>query len=166
MDHLWSPWRYRYISEKKTPERCVFCELGASDPSRDRENFVLHRGNLNFVVLNLFPYTTGHALVVPFAHIAQLPQISSESMAEMMALAQKLHQAIESTYHPEGYNLGMNLGKSAGAGIAEHLHLHFLPRWTGSSNFLTVIGETRVMPEDLAVTYDKLSPFFRVQGQS
>jgi ATP adenylyltransferase len=161
MDHLWSPWRFRYICQGETPGRCAFCELASGDPARDRENYVLHRGRLNFVVLNLFPYITAHTLIVPFAHVARLPEVGPESMTEMMALAQKLYAAIESTYHPDGYNLGMNFGKAAGAGISDHLHLHVLPRWTGSANFLTVVGETRVMPEDLATTYDKLVPFFQ-----
>jgi ATP adenylyltransferase len=161
MDYLWSPWRFRYISEPDKSGRCVFCKLIAEDPGRDRENLILHRGKSNLIVLNLYPYTAAHSLIVPFAHLAQLPQLGAETLAEMMALAQRLNAAIETTYHPDGYNLGMNLGAVAGAGVADHLHLHFLPRWSGSANFMTVIGETRVLPEELSTTYDKLSPFFR-----
>ena len=161
MDHLWNPWRFRYATEVDKSGRCVFCDLAGADVSRDRENLVLHRGRNNFIVLNLYPYTTGHSLIVPYAHLAELPQLTPDTLSEMMALAQKLNSALETIYHPEGYNLGMNLGKVAGAGVAEHLHLHFLPRWLGSANFMTVIGETRVLPEELSTTYDKLAPFFR-----
>jgi ATP adenylyltransferase len=161
MDYLWSPWRFRYVSEADKSSHCVFCKMAGGDPSGDRENLILHRGHSNFIVLNLFPYTTAHALIVPYAHVAQLDRLEPETLAEMMGLSQKLNSAIEATYHPEGYNLGMNLGKAAGAGVADHLHLHFLPRWAGSANFVTVIGETRVLPEELITTFDKLAPFFR-----
>lgn len=160
MDYLWTPWRFRYISEPDKSGQCVFCKLIAEDPGRDRDNLILHRGKSNLVVLNLYPYTTAHSLIVPFAHLAQLPQLEAETLGEMMALAQRLNAAIETAYHPDGYNLGMNLGAVAGAGVADHLHLHFLPRWAGSANFMTVIGETRVLPEELLTTYDKLAPYF------
>ncbi len=130
-----------------------------SNPSHDREELVLHRGRLNFVLLNLYPYTTGHVMISPYAHVAQLDQLTEEALAEMMGLAQRLQTSLKNCYNPEGYNLGMNLGKCAGAGVADHLHLHLLPRWTGDSNFMTVVGETRVQPEDLLATYDKLAAF-------
>ncbi len=126
----------------------------------DRENLVLFRGKSNFVLLNLYPYTTGHLLITPNAHVANLDQVTPETLAEMMTLAQRLQKALHQTYNPEGYNLGMNLGRCAGAGVADHLHLHLLPRWSGDSNFMTVVAETRVEPEDLHVTYDKLAGFF------
>jgi ATP adenylyltransferase len=132
----------------------------ALDPAQDRKELVLHRGRLNFVLLNLYPYTTGHVMVAPYAHVAQLDQLSQQELVEMMELAQRLQTAIHKSYNPEGYNLGMNLGKCAGAGVEDHLHLHLLPRWTGDSNFMTVVGETRVQPEDLLATYDKLAAFF------
>lgn len=161
MDFLWSPWRYRYVSRGDEPSRCVFCEKAAGETSRDRENLVLHRARSNFVLLNLFPYTTGHAMIAPYAHVGDLEGIGVDVLKEMMELAQKVQAALRVNYKPEGYNLGMNLGKCAGAGVADHLHLHILPRWTGDSNFMTVIGETRVQPEDLFTTYDKLAKFFR-----
>ncbi len=139
----------------------MFCEQAEADPSHDRERLILHRAQSNFVLLNLFPYTTGHAMIAPYAHIGNLGEIKAEILGEMMRLAQKVQAALEATYKPEGYNLGMNLGKCAGAGVADHLHLHILPRWTGDSNFMTVVGETRVQPEDLVTTYDKLAAFFR-----
>ena len=116
MEHLWSPWRFRYVSGAEQPGQCVFCVLSAGDPVRDPENFILHRGRFNFIVLNLYPYTTAHALVAPYAHVAQLPELTPETLVEMMGLTQKLNAAIATAYHPDGYNLGMNLGKAAGAG--------------------------------------------------
>jgi ATP adenylyltransferase len=141
-------------------EGCLFCVKAALDPAQDRKELVLHRGRFNFILLNLYPYTTGHVMVAPYAHVAQLDQLAQKGLVEMMELAQRLQTAIRKSYDPEGYNLGMNLGKCAGAGVADHLHLHLLPRWTGDSNFMTVVGETRVQPEDLLATYDKLAAFF------
>jgi ATP adenylyltransferase len=161
MDYLWSPWRFRYVSEAAKIDRCVFCDKAALDPLRDREELLLFRGKFNYVLLNLFPYTTGHTMIAPFAHVPNLAGLSAETLGEMMALAQRTEAALEACYKPEGFNLGMNLGRCAGAGVAEHVHLHLLPRWTGDSNFMTVIGETRVQPEDLLTTYDKLLPYFR-----
>lgn len=160
MDYLWSPWRFRYIGQAEKSDRCIFCEKAAVDKSRDREHLILYRGRLNFVLLNLFPYTTGHTMIAPYAHVAELEQIEKATLAEMMELAQKVQASLKAGYKPEGSNLGMNLGKCAGAGVADHLHLHILPRWSGDSNFMTVIGETRVQPEDLLTTYDKLVGFF------
>ena len=160
MDYLWSPWRYRYVSQAGQGGSCPFCEKVALDPAHDREHLVLYRGRDCFILLNLYPYTTGHVLVSPYAHVAYLDELKVETLAEMMELAQRLAAALKSCYNPEGYNLGMNLGKCAGAGVADHLHLHLLPRWTGDSNFMTVVGETRVQPEDLLATYDKLAAFF------
>ncbi len=161
MDHLWSPWRFRYVTEAAKSEGCVFCEMAALPPARDRERFILHRARFNFVVLNLYPYTTAHCMVVPYAHLADLADVPDETQAELHVLARRTHAAIKAAYHPEGFNLGMNLGKCAGAGVADHLHLHVLPRWTGDANFLSVVGETRVLPEDLRTTYDKLVEQFR-----
>ena len=161
MDYLWSPWRFRYVSQVVKSQGCIFCEYAAGEPSRDRERLVLHRGRCNFILLNLFPYTTGHVMVAPYAHVADLHELPITTLTEMMELAQTILAALKDNYHPEGYNLGMNLGKCAGAGVADHLHLHLLPRWIGDSSFMTVIGETRVQPEDLLATYDKLAGHFR-----
>lgn len=161
MDYLWSPWRFRYVSEQAGSGGCVFCEKGTANPADDREHLILYRARQNFVLLNLFPYTTGHVMIAPYAHVGDLAPLPSETLAEMMHLAQQLQGALEATYHPEGYNLGMNLGKCAGAGVRDHVHLHVLPRWAGDSNFMTVVAETRVEPEDLKTTYDKLVGFFR-----
>jgi len=161
MDYLWSPWRFRYVSEGVKEDGCVFCEKIRAHASRDRENLILHRARFNFILLNLFPYTPGHLMVVPYAHVANLTDLDLDTMGEMMELARETQSALSSTYRPQGYNLGMNLGKSAGAGVADHLHLHFLPRWKGDTNFMSSIAETRVLPEDLSTTYDKLVGFFR-----
>jgi ATP adenylyltransferase len=157
MDQLWSPWRYRYVSQAGKGEGCPFCPKVPLDPPRDRENLVLFRGKFNFVLLNLYPYTTGHMLITPYAHVASLDQVAKGTLEEMMGLAQQAQAALKKCYNPEGYNLGMNLGKCAGAGVADHLHLHLLPRWGGDVNFMTVVAETRVQPEDLFDTYDKLA---------
>jgi ATP adenylyltransferase len=157
MDVLWSPWRYDYIKGER-PEgdaSCVFCNL-AKDPARDEENFVLKRAAFNFVVLNIFPYAAGHLLIAPYQHVAFLDKADDPVTAEMMELTKASQAALAEVYSPEGFNIGMNLGRSAGAGIAEHLHMHVLPRWSGDVNFMTSIGKTRNIPESLTVTYDKL----------
>ena len=160
MDHLWSPWRFRYVNQASKAAGCVFCEKIAAEPVRDRENLLLYRGRSNCILLNLYPYTTGHSMVIPYAHLGSLEEVELSALAEMMELARRLQSALRDCYHPEGYNLGMNLGRCAGAGMADHLHLHVLPRWSGDTSFMTVIGETRVQPEDLVTTYEKLAPYF------
>jgi len=155
MDYLWSPWRYDYLASGATkPPTCVFC-IG-DDPSHDPERLVVFRGTHNFIILNLFPYTSGHVMVAPYEHLNTLAQAKTEQMTEMMQLAQRLLGALQKLYSPEGFNIGMNLGQAAGAGIREHFHLHVVPRWRGDSNFTTVVGETRVLPEQLSRTYERL----------
>jgi ATP adenylyltransferase len=154
MDYLWTPWRYRYIADAAKDEGCVFCAAVAMND--DSQALIVFRGAKNFVILNRYPYTSGHVMVVPYQHTADLPATNPETLAEMMVLAQRVQLALEKTYHPQGYNLGMNLGRAAGAGVTGHLHLHVLPRWSGDSNFMTVVAETRVEPEDLSTTYEKL----------
>jgi ATP adenylyltransferase len=154
MDYLWTPWRYRYIADASKDDRCIFCDaLAAKD---DAKTHIVFRGAKNFVLLNRFPYTTGHVMIVPYAHLAELSAAEPDTLAEMMRIAQRVQVALEGIYHPQGYNLGMNLGRAAGAGVTSHLHLHVLPRWAGDANFMTVVGETRVEPEDLSTTYEKL----------
>jgi ATP adenylyltransferase len=154
MDYIWSPWRYRYVANASKDEGCVFCRaLEAGDDSR---TLIVHRAAKNFIILNRFPYTSGHVMIVPYTHSADLAATSPDVLAEMMVLAQRIQKAQEELYHPEGYNLGMNLGRAAGAGITGHLHLHVLPRWSGDSSFMTVVGETRTEPEELSVTYERM----------
>ena len=154
MDYFWTPWRYRYITDAAKDDRCIFC--AALELRDDAKAMILHRGQKNFVILNRFPYTTGHSMIVPYAHVPDLAGSDAETLGEMMTLAQRVAAALAATYKPEGYNLGMNLGRVAGAGVAGHLHLHILPRWAGDTNFMTTVGETRLEPEDLSLTYDKL----------
>ncbi len=160
MDYLWSPWRYRYVAQAGQNDDCVFCDKISRGATRDGENFILFRGSRNLVLLNLFPYTTGHSMIVPYDHVPDIGKTGPETLHEMIDLARKVQLALSEVYAPHGYNLGMNIGRSAGAGVAEHVHLHILPRWNGDSNFMTVIGETRVEPESLHTTYQKLLPFF------
>ena len=157
MDYLWTPWRFQYmaqVSGGKQPE-CIFCD--AVKRNQDAETLIVHRAKKSFVILNRFPYTSGHVMIVPYAHVAELHLCEVGALDEMMALAQKVETVFRNAYKPDGMNLGMNLGRAAGAGVAGHLHLHMLPRWIGDSNFMTVTGETRVHPEELKTTYERLS---------
>jgi ATP adenylyltransferase len=156
MDYLWTPWRYQYMAEARRGQQpdCIFCDAVARN--KDDETLIAYRGAKTFVILNRFPYTSGHVMIVPYAHVAELNLCDADALAEMMTLAQRVEKAFQSKYRPEGMNLGMNLGRAAGAGVAGHLHLHILPRWFGDSNFMTVTGETRVHPEELKVTYQRL----------
>ena len=160
MDHLWSPWRYKFISEGAPKDACVFCSLPGA-PAGDEKNLIVHRAAYNYVVLNLYPYTAGHMLIVPFAHASELNAVPAETTNEMMTLTRLGERALQEIYHPNGINLGMNLGSAAGAGIAGHIHMHVLPRWLGDANFLSTIGETRMLPEDLHVTWRKLNDKFQ-----
>ncbi len=164
MDILWSPWRYAYIksgetAQTSTPKSCVFCEI-LENSATDEENFILHRAGFNFVILNIFPYISGHLMIVPFAHLADLDQAEKQITDELMDLTKRCQTALRRTYQPHGFNLGMNLGRAAGAGVAEHFHMHILPRWIGDANFMTAVGETRTIPEDLRTTYEKLLAAF------
>jgi ATP adenylyltransferase len=154
MDYLWTPWRFQYVTTTSDVCECVFCAAAKSDD--DHAVLIVHRGLRNFVILNRFPYTSGHIMVVPYEHVPTLEDLPDETLVEMIRLARTAEGHLRAVYKPDGLNLGINLGRSAGAGIAGHLHLHALPRWTGDTNFMTVVGETRVLPEDLEVTWEKL----------
>jgi ATP adenylyltransferase len=154
MDYLWTPWRYRYIAEAKNVTGCVFC--AAAEANRDEEMLIVRRGVKNYVILNRYPYTSGHVMIVPFVHTADFAGLEKDTAAEMMLLTQRVQAAIDDVYHPDGFNMGMNLGRSAGAGIENHLHMHLLPRWAGDTNFMTTVGETRLEPEELSTTYTRL----------
>ncbi len=157
MDHLWSPWRYRYVSQSIPDEQCLFCRIAASaTPEDDKANFVLLRAEHNYVLLNRYPYTSGHLMIAPYAHVATLEETDPKILEEMMRLAQRAEAALRAIYHPGGVNVGINIGKAAGAGVAGHIHMHVLPRWAGDVNFMTVVGETRVLPEDLETAWGKL----------
>jgi ATP adenylyltransferase len=156
MDYIWTPWRYQYMEQvtARKQQECVFCDALAQKD--DTATLIVHRGAKAFVILNRFPYTSGHVMIVPYAHVAELSLCDAETLNEMMQYAQKVEAALQTNYKPDGMNLGMNLGRAAGAGVAGHLHLHALPRWVGDTNFMTVTGETRVHPEELSTTYNKL----------
>jgi ATP adenylyltransferase len=153
MDFLWTPWRYKYIANANKDDGCIFCT--ALKVGDEKARIVL-RGKLNFVILNAFPYTTGHVMIVPYEHVGELGACDPATLDEMMRMAQRVQLALAATYKPEGFNLGMNLGRCAGAGVTGHIHLHLLPRWIGDANFMTTVAETRMEPEDLATTYTKL----------
>ncbi|HYK35851.1 HIT domain-containing protein [Alloacidobacterium sp.] len=185
MDHLWTPWRYTYVTTADNAKRqgvpdelstwpgdmgCVFCNLiaaveyaeahGMTREQAEKAALIVHRSKNTYVVLNRYPYTSGHVMVLPFAHESSLAALPPEIAHELMDMAQRLENVLGSTYHPDGINLGLNLGKSAGAGVQGHLHLHILPRWTGDTNFMTVVGETRVLPEDLETTWQRVRENF------
>lgn len=161
MDVLWSPWRYDYITANGSAETsgCVFCDILENSAS-DEENFIIHRAEFNFVILNIYPYTTGHLMVVPFEHIDLLDSASKAATDEMMDLVKQAEAAVTAVYRPDGINIGMNLGKAAGAGVASHYHMHLLPRWVGDVNFMTAVGQTRTIPETLPSTFEKLKNGF------
>ncbi len=154
MDYLWSPWRYQYIKQATRRDGCVFCRIAAAD--QDDENLVALRGSRNLIVLNRYPYTSGHAMVIPYEHHATLSEAPAETLEEMILMTQRLEAAVRAEYRAEGVNIGMNIGQAAGAGVAGHIHMHVLPRWVADSNFMTTVGETRVLPEDLEATLAKL----------
>ncbi len=183
MEHLWSPWRYSYITGQTAdsdprkgvaPELrawpgdrgCVFCNLiGATDyaieqgmaPDRaERASLLVARGERVFLCLNRFPYNSGHVMAVPYAHTASLSDLPGETAAELISWGQRAERALGAVYRPDGYNLGLNLGAAAGAGVAEHLHLHAVPRWIGDTSFFTTLGETRTLPEALTTTWERL----------
>ena len=158
MDFLFTPWRYAFVTTAHKAGGCLFCELAQA--SDDEKALIVHRDKHCFVVLNAYPYTSGHVMVVPFQHTAELAGLSEAAAQEMMTLTRRLESILRELYHPEGLNLGMNLGKAAGAGVAGHIHMHVLPRWVADANFMTVIGETRVLPEDLATTYKRIREKF------
>jgi ATP adenylyltransferase len=154
MDHLFTPWRFAYVTTADKQPGCVFC--AKSQEKDDAAALIVHRARHCFVILNAFPYTAGHVMVVPYEHLDELQKLPGPAAQEMMALTQKLEGILREVYRPDGVNLGMNLGKAAGAGVAGHIHMHVLPRWFADANFLSVIGETRVVPEGLETTYEKL----------
>ena len=151
MKYLWSPWRMKYIQANKKEEGCVFCKV--QDMPDNEENLIVHRGERAYVIMNRFPYTSGHILVIPYLHEDNLEVLDAETRAEMMELVTKTMTVLRGIYNPQGFNFGANIGAAAGAGIAPHVHLHIVPRWNGDTNFMSSLGETRVLPEALEETY-------------
>ncbi len=158
MDHLFTPWRFAYVAGADKQPACIFCaKLRESD---DAAALIVHRAEHCFVILNAFPYTAGHVMVVPYEHVDELRKLPDPGAQEMMTLTRKLESILREVYIPDGINLGMNIGKAAGAGVAGHIHMHVLPRWFADANFMSVIGETRVVPESLEETYRKIRQKF------
>lgn len=154
MDFVWTPWRYAYVSTTGKATSCIFCDLPKlGDDERAR---IVYRGKHCYIILNTYPYTSGHVMVVPFAHVDQLQNLAADAATEMMALSQRVESSLRELYHPDGINLGMNIGKAAGAGVAGHIHMHALPRWVADANFMSVVGETRLLPETLDVTWKRM----------
>jgi ATP adenylyltransferase len=159
-EHLWSPWRIEYIrrGESGGNDGCIFCDLPAAGEDKDEANHLLARGEVSFVLLNAFPYNPGHLMAAPYRHVGDYEELRPDELAEMMAFAGRAIRAMREESSPHGFNLGMNLGQVAGAGIADHVHLHLVPRWGGDTNFMPVVGQTKVLPELLDETYRRLRP--------
>jgi ATP adenylyltransferase len=158
MDRLWAPWRMKYILSSQKNVGCILCdEVKKND---DRKNYILFRGQYSFVIMNLYPYNNGHLLIVPYTHESEVDRLPEAELADLMKTTQASLKILKQVLHPEGFNIGINIGKSAGAGIPEHLHVQIVPRWSGDSSYITVFDDTRVMPELLDGTYERLRPYF------
>jgi ATP adenylyltransferase len=153
---IWAPWRLEYVKDaaKDNEDECIFCAKPAADD--DEANLIVHRGERCFVILNLFPYTNGHLMVAPYEHVGALQDLDADTVAEIIALAQKAMRRLEEVYSPQGYNVGFNQGRIAGAGFENHIHMHVVPRWGGDTNFMPVLADTRVMPQTLQQSYEAL----------
>ena len=158
MKQLWSPWRMEYIENNHKEEGCVFCNAQAKTDGE--ENLIAFRGEFAFVILNRYPYTSGHLMVIPFEHKSNLEELDSTTRAEMMELTSRCTTVLKNVYRPQGFNVGVNIGEAAGAGVAGHVHIHIVPRWKGDTNFMSAVGGTRVLPEALAVTYQRVKKEF------
>lgn len=156
MKRLWSPWRMGYIQQKKVPG-CIFCLEPAS---RDAQNAILYRGDFSFVIINRYPYNSGHLMVAAYRHVASLGELEEKELLELGYLVRKCEGILREVYRPQGFNIGLNIGEAAGAGFADHLHAHIVPRWLGDTNFMPVIAETKALPELLEESYNRLLPFF------
>ena len=157
MEHIWAPWRIRYIEMEK-PEGCIFCEKPGEN--NDPENYILYRGNKNFIMLNSYPYNPGHLMVVPYRHVAGLDEMTGEERNDHYEIVSRSITVLKQVFKPAGFNVGVNMGKVAGAGIADHVHTHIVPRWQGDNNFIPVLSDTGVMPEALSDTFEKLKGKF------
>ena len=164
LQRLWTPWRMGYIRGEDELDGCPFCVLPARGPEHDRDTLVVHRGEAAFVILNAYPYNPGHLMAVPYRHISGLDELTRQELHEMASLCQRGVRALKASSGPQAFNIGINVGAVAGAGIADHIHQHVVPRWSGDTNFMPVIGQTRVLPELLEETYDRLTPAFAEVG--
>jgi ATP adenylyltransferase len=158
MKQLWAPWRMEYVKSEKSDD-CIFCSLPKE--SDDAKNYILYRGNSAFIIMNIFPYNSAHIMVSPFRHIGCMTELSTDENIELNQLTLKCIEVLRAVITPEGFNIGYNIGKAAGAGFDEHIHCHIVPRWVGDTNFMPVLGETKVHPEHLKATYAKLISHFK-----
>lgn len=163
MKVLWAPWRMKYILSNEKEEDCIFCP--GQDRGRDEERLILCVGSLTVVMMNRFPYNNGHLLVAPVRHVSGLEQLSEEETMDLMGMVKKAIGSLKEIMNPEGFNVGLNLGRVSGAGMEEHMHFHIVPRWNGDTNFMTVLGDVRVIPEHIQQTYKKLFPYFNPSTQ-
>lgn len=154
MENLWSPWRMKYVTDTDNPDGCVFCTAPAQ--SNDNATLIVHRGKDCFAILNRYPYTSGHLMVVPYAHVSSIELLTPEVRFELFEMVNHAITVLRNVYHPDGFNVGINMGEAAGAGIAEHAHVHIVPRWAGDTSFMSTVGETRVIPEELGVTWQRI----------
>jgi len=158
MSHLWTPWRMTYLQgEEPVLDGCLFC---VKPRLEDAKAHIVHRGELCYAILNRFPYNNGHLMVVPYTHVATLEELDAKILAELMASTQLCMRVLRAAYAPQGFNVGMNIGAAAGAGVADHIHLHIVPRWGGDTNYMTTTGHTRIIPEWMDQTYERLRPLF------
>lgn len=158
MKQIWAPWRLNYILEGTTDE-CIFCVKPKED--KDKDNLILFRGKHAFVIMNLYPYGNGHLMIVPYEHARELNELPEGALLDLMLLTRKSENVLKKIFQAQGFNIGINLGKAAGAGIDEHLHIHIVPRWAGDTNFMPVLADIKVIPQHIGATYDLLLPFFR-----
>ena len=154
MERLWAPWRMRYIENADNDDGCIFCTKPAEN--EDAENLIVLRGEYAFIIMNAFPYSNGHLMVSPFQHTSSLDELSDAEMLDLMNLTRRSVNLLKAAFKPDGFNIGINMGRIAGAGIADHVHIHIVPRWGGDTNFMTVLGDVRVIPESLEVVYQRL----------
>ncbi len=159
MQHLWAPWRMEFIKGPK-PAGCFFCEAAATDPSNDADHLVLARGELALAILNRYPYNNGHLMIAPNAHLANLEDLPAATAIDVMVLTQRSLRVLRQVLSPQGFNLGINAGKTAGAGVADHVHQHVVPRWEGDTNFMPIVADTKVLNESLTVSYQRLRAGF------
>lgn len=159
MNHIWSPWRMEYIENNTKEDGCIFCN--AQEKEDSAENLIVFRGERSYVILNRFPYTSGHLMIVPFEHQPTLEELDAQTRAEMMELTSRSMTVLRNVYNPQAFNMGANIGEAAGAGVREHVHIHVVPRWYGDANFMSTLGETRVLPETLEDTYERVRKGFQ-----
>jgi ATP adenylyltransferase len=167
LERLYTPWRMKYVASTQTEmDGCIFCTNLNDGPERDRENHLVYRGQTVFVVMNIYPYNTGHLMILPYQHLATLAEVPPHVQFELITLTAYFTNLLTDLMSPDGFNVGLNIGRAAGAGIDSHLHMHIVPRWSGDSNFMPVIGETRVLPEELGDTYDRIVKLLNEQPPS